>query len=539
MIRAANVSPIWSIERLVREAGLVIAGPAVRGSGAVPVRDVHEDSRRCGPGDIFVARLGASRLGASRLGASVLGAPVSGARVDGAAYAADAVRRGAVAIVAARDPGVDVPWIRTDDPAAAAAVLADLVYDDPSRKIALAGITGTNGKTTVAEVLAHLLSPDGAKGAQSVRGSGGIAGGRSGPVGVIGTLGVRYPGANEKTVNTTPGATDLRRYLRGMVDAGCFACAMEVSSHALDQGRTRGLRFRAAAYTNLSGEHLDYHGSMERYAAAKARLFQGLHAEATAVVNAADPIAAAVPTKARRVPFAAERVRVRPNGTSFLWRGKEAMVPLVGRHNAQNAVCALELACALGLDEDAARRRLATARPARGRLEPVQREPFLVAVDYAHTDDALENALRTVREVIPGRVHVVFGCGGDRDPTKRPRMGAVAARYADGVFVTSDNPRSEQPERIVADVLKGVVDRDVRVLLDRRTAIREAIAIARPGDAVLIAGKGHEAVQVVGGSEIPFDDAAEARAALGASGGEEAGFFVVEPEEGPGLGAST
>jgi len=503
MMRASNVSPVITLNRLARDAGLEVAGPAPRGALDGEVRDVHEDSRRCGPGDVFVAR--------------------PGARDDGLRWAADAVRRGAVAVVAASDPRAGVPWLKAADPAEAAGRLADLVHDDPSRKLALLGVTGTNGKTSVVELAAHLLAPDG-------------------PVGVIGTLGARWPGAETKTANTTPGATELRRILRGMVDAGCRACAMEVSSHALVQGRVDGLRFRTAAYTNLSGDHLDYHGSMEHYAAAKARLFAALAPDATAVVNARDTVAATVATAARRVAFDAGSVRVAPEGTAFSWRGRDAFVPLVGRHNAENAACALELACAAGVAPDDALARLRDARPARGRLEPVQRKPFLVAVDYAHTDDALENVLRTVREVTPGRVRVVFGCGGDRDRTKRPRMGAVAAAGADDVVVTSDNPRSEQPERIVADVLQGIRERDVRVLLDRRTAIREAIASARPGDAVVIAGKGHEAVQIVGEREIPFDDASEARAALaqsragrpeGPSGEQEPGFAVARRPASP------
>jgi UDP-N-acetylmuramoyl-L-alanyl-D-glutamate--2,6-diaminopimelate ligase len=299
-----------------------------------------------------------------------------------------------------------------------------------------------------------------------------------------------------------------------MVDAKCVACVAEVSSHALDQGRVDGLRFRAAVYTNLTGDHLDYHRTMAAYEAAKQKLFDLLDAEAVAILNACDPACARVRTAARTVRFAPRRIAVEPLRTRFEWRGREVWTPLVGRHNAENAAAALEAACALGVDPAEAAATLQGVLPARGRLEPVQQEPFLVLVDYAHTDDALEKALATVREVTRGSVHLVFGCGGDRDRTKRPRMGAVAARRADHVVITNDNPRSESPQRIVEEILSGLDRSRCVVQLDRRAAIREAIAAARPGDAVLIAGKGHETYQIVGGDVFPFDDAAVAREEL-------------------------
>ncbi len=458
----------WTIGRLAATAGY-----ALKGGGGAVVRGVFEDSRRCGPGDLFVA--------------------VPGTQADGLDFARDAVARGAVAVAAERDPGLPVPWIRVSSARRAAGRLADLVYGDPSRGLALVGVTGTNGKTTTAHLIAQLLP---------------------GQVGFIGTTGISYPGVRQDSANTTPGATELRRLLRAMVDAGCTACAMEVSSHALDQRRVDGLRYAAAVYTNLSGDHLDYHGSFEEYAAAKARLCLLLGPDAVAVVNARDPACRRINTSARVVPFQASRISVEPTCTRFVWRGRGATVPLVGRHNAENAAAALETVCALGVDPEEAELMLARALPARGRLEPVQREPFLVVVDYAHTDDALDKALQSVREVTSGAVLLVFGCGGDRDRTKRPRMGAVAARRADGIFVTNDNPRSEDPERIAAEVVAGLGRRRAKVQLDRRKAIREAIAAARPGDAVVIAGKGHETYQLVGSKRLPFDDAAVAREAL-------------------------
>ncbi len=458
----------WTLGRLASEAGYALAGdPSVRVAG------VAEDSRRCREGDVFVA--------------------MPGTREDGLKYARDAVKRGAVAIASAEDPQAGVPWLRVEGRAAAGR-LGDLVYGDPSRQIQLVGVTGTNGKTTTAHLTAQLLP---------------------GQVGFIGTTGVRYPGAQLPAENTTPSATETRRLLRAMADAGCVACAMEVSSHALVQGRVDGLRFRAAVYTNLTGDHLDYHGTLLEYAAAKQRLFDLLDPDATAILNARDDFCARVRTRARVVRFAARAVVVEPLRTRFRWRGREVWTPLVGRHNAENAAAALEAACALGVEPAEAVEALKGALPARGRLEPVQQEPFLVLVDYAHTDDALEKALTTVREVTRGSVHLVFGCGGDRDKTKRPRMGAVAAKRADHIVITNDNPRSEDPGRIAQEILEGLGHRRrFSVQLDRRAAIREAIAAAQPGDAVLIAGKGHETSQIVGQEVFPFDDAAVAREEL-------------------------
>ncbi|MHC4818358.1 MAG: Mur ligase family protein, partial [Planctomycetota bacterium] len=322
----------WTVGRLAATAGY-----ALTGSDRPVVNGVSEDSRRCGPGDVFVA--------------------VPGTQADGIEFARDAVARGAVAVAAEQDPRLPAAWIQVSSARRAAGRLADLVYGDPSRQLVLVGVTGTNGKTTTAHLIAQLLP---------------------GQVGFIGTTGILYPGVRHESANTTPGATELRRHLRAMVDAGCAACAMEVSSHALDQRRVDGLRFAAAVYTNLSGDHLDYHGSLEEYAAAKARLCWLLGPDAVAIVNARDPACQRIATSARVVPFQASRISVEPTRTRFEWRGREATVPLVGRHNAENAVAALETVCALGIDPEEAELMLARALPARGRLEPVQREPFLV-----------------------------------------------------------------------------------------------------------------------------------------------------------------
>jgi len=463
----------WTLQALAEAMGL----PPPRGGARID--GVQEDSRRCRAGDLFVA--------------------VRGTREDGGAYVADALARGAAAVASESDPGPGVAWLPVPCAREAAGPLADLVYGDPSRALVLVGVTGTNGKTTVTQLLAQLLP---------------------GPVGTIGTLGVAFPGRAWETDNTTPGPTELRRILRAMVEAGCRVCAMEVSSHALDQRRVDGLRFRAAVYTNLTGDHLDYHGSMAAYAAAKARIFDLLGPDAVAVVNGRDPACARPVTRARVVRFQPSDVVVRPEGTRFTWRGRTVVTPLIGGHNAENAAAALEAACALGVAPDAAVRALRRARGARGRLEAVQTRPFLVLVDYAHTDDALEKALRAVRELEPARLLVVFGCGGDRDRTKRPRMGAVAAELADVVIVTSDNPRGEEPGAIAEAIVGGMGGRPVEVILDRRAAIARALALARPSDAVLIAGKGHETVQIVKGTKHPFDDAAVARELLGAAARE-------------------
>ncbi len=449
------------------------AGYRLHAAETARVGEVHEDSRRCATGDLFVA--------------------IPGTRDDGLAYAADAVQRGAVAVAAETDPRLGVPWIEVPDARVAAGRLADIVYRHPSLELALIGVTGTNGKTTTAHILAQILP---------------------GAVGVIGTTGVQYPGVHEASLNTTPGPTELRRHLRGMVAAGCVACCMEVSSHALVQRRVDGLRFAAAVYTNLTGDHIDYHGSMDEYEAAKARLFDLVGADGHAIVNANDAACRRVRTQANLVRFHPGSVDVTPRGTKFEWRGRKVSLPLVGRHNAENAAAALETAVALGADEEELMVSLQGVLPARGRLETVQVDPFLVVVDYAHTDDALENALRAVRDVARGMVILVFGCGGDRDRSKRPRMGAVASRYADRVFLTNDNPRTEDPRRIADEVLAGLGGRPATIELDRAAAIRAAVASARPGDAVVIAGKGHETYQEVGTRRLPFDDFVAARAAL-------------------------
>ena len=472
---------------------------SVGGVADVEVAGVQDDSRRVRPGDLFVARKG---LG-----------------VDAKRFAADAAARGAVAVVSdGRIDGCALPTVVVPDAGLAAGVLANAVAGDPSHHLQVAGVTGTNGKTTVTYLLRSLLASVGRR------------------CGMIGTVEIDDGGTTRPATMTTPGPVELAELLAAMRGNGCAAAAMEVSSHALSQGRAAGVRFAAAGFTNLTGDHLDYHGTMEDYAAAKALLFAGLDAGAAAVVNAGDPWAARMlrDTNAstttfgvdRPADYAATEIEATAGGTRFALatpRGTAAVaMKLVGRHNVENALCAAALAAEVfGLTPRQIADGLTTADGAPGRLQRVDAgQPFGVLVDYAHTDDALANVLSALRPVTRGKLRVVFGCGGDRDRTKRPRMAAVAERLADAVYVTSDNPRTEDPAAILGEIVAGLKGEPALVEPDRRAAIRRALADAGEGDVVLIAGKGHENYQIVGTTKHPFDDAEEARRALDAQSHE-------------------
>ena len=481
--------------------------PSLAGEGALDpqIRAIADDSRRVGEGTLFVAR--------------------GGSRSDGGAFIADAVARGAVAVVAA--PGVAVPAGvavgRTRDPAAAAAQVAHAFHGFPARQLKVAGVTGTNGKTTIAFLLQQCMAAAGRK------------------FGLIGTVLTDDGRQRLSSELTTPGAIELAGLLARMRDNGCSGVSMETSSHALDQGRVAGIDFAVATFTNLSGDHLDYHGTMEAYADAKARLFEGLANGAWAVVNADDPAHRRMLRDCRarviRCGFSGGEsldaevavlearlgsMRVRLQGP---WGELQARLPMMGRHNCMNALQAVAAAWALGVEREALERAMAVAKAPPGRLEPVTDPdaPFAVMVDYAHTDDALLNVLRAVRPALPqeGRLIVVFGCGGDRDRTKRPRMARVACEFADRIVITSDNPRTEDPEAILAEIRTGVpphrADR-VDCIVDRREAIRQAVRMAGPGDAVVIAGKGHEDYQIIGRERRPFDDRQVAIEALAGAG---------------------
>jgi UDP-N-acetylmuramoyl-L-alanyl-D-glutamate--2,6-diaminopimelate ligase len=440
-------------------------------------RAVH-DSRAVEAGDVFCC--------------------VTGAHHDGHDHAPAAVAAGAALLVCERPLGLGVPELRVRSVRAAMGPIAAALVGHPSERLEVVGITGTNGKTTVAHLLAATLE----------------AAGRS--CGVIGTL---------TGTRTTPEAPELQDRLATLADDGTRAVAMEVSSHALDLHRVDGTRFRVAVFTNLSRDHLDHHGDMAAYFQAKARLFEPELSDA-AVCNLDDPYgrllvdAARIPTVGYSLADA-EDLELGPSGSRFRWRGADVELPLAGRFNVSNALAVATVAAELGLEPAEVARGLAGGAPVPGRFERVDvGQGFLAVVDYAHTPDGLEQLLRSARELVAGRVIVVFGAGGDRDRSKRAPMGEVASRLADVVVLTTDNPRSEAPAAIISEVRRGMEDDvDLRVEPDRRAAIALAVAEAADGDVVVVAGKGHETTQVIGDDVRPFDDRAELRAALGAGRG--------------------
>ena len=439
---------------------------------------------------------------------------VPGAKADGHDFAPLAVAAGAVALLVQRFLDLDVTQILVDDVRAAMARVAAALHGHPSHGLAVVGVTGTNGKTTTTHLLRSVLEADGRRAAVigTLSGSAARAEGRSGP-------------------GTTPAAPDLQAHLAELVVEGFDAVAMEVRSHALVQHRVDAVRFAVAVFTNLSQDHLDFHGTMEDYFAAKASLFQPERSQ-VGVINADDPwgrrLLDEVELPVR--PFSlsdAVGLQLDRKGSSFLWQGHAVRLRLVGTVNVVNALAAAAAARELGVGAAAVAEGLSNLPSVRGRNEPVERgQPFTVLVDYAHTPDALERALAGAREMAgDGRVLVVFGCGGDRDRAKRPLMGEVATRLADLAVLTSDNPRSEDPAAIIDEVRAGVRRTEVLVVEpDRRAAIALALSAAREGDVVLIAGKGHETTQVIGPDVVPFDDRAVAAEILGASATGTAGF---------------
>jgi len=476
--------------------------------GETTVTAVTYDSRQAGPGAVFVA--------------------LRGVNADGASFAREALNRGAVAIVSEAVAPRDVirPWIQVPDARLSLAALAATLYDNPSEELTLVGITGTNGKTTTSYVLASIFEAAGIR------------------CGRIGTVGYRIGEREFEASRTTPEAPDLQRMLREMVDDGCGACVMEVSSHALTLRRADRLHFAAAVFTNLTRDHLDFHRDMEAYFVAKRRLAELLPQTGIAVTNLDDPRGRDFAAAAHRpVTYAIDRpADVRPGPLSFSLdglrfdvrtpRGTLRLVSrLVGRPNAYNILAAAATAMALDVPFSAIEEGIAALEDVPGRFQVVSAagDDVRVVVDYAHTDDALKNLLETARPLSGGgRVITVFGCGGDRDRTKRPLMGAVAARLSDLVVITSDNPRSEDPAQIIEEIKRGIVVPADRTppggtpakspphvaVVDRKAAIERAIREAGAGDLVLIAGKGHEKYQVIGDKTLPFDDVEIARAAL-------------------------
>jgi UDP-N-acetylmuramoyl-L-alanyl-D-glutamate--2,6-diaminopimelate ligase len=445
---------------------------------------------------------------------------VPGHRSDGHEFADRAVERGATALVVERLLDVRVTQVRVADARAAMASIAASFWDDPTSQLRVAGVTGTNGKTTTAFLIRHVLEAHGIR------------------TGLLGTVKRIVGGVEEEVERTTPEAIDLQRMFRRMLQGGDAACAMEVSSHALALERTAGVRFAVAVFTNLTQDHLDFHADMEEYFLAKRGLYFSSPPE-TAVINLDDPYGARLvaelrdagdpplltfsPNGTEGADFRAVDVSFDATGSRFrcLAPGGEVGVrmPLPGHFNVENALAAIGACHALGVPADAAAAALASAGRVPGRFEPVDEgQPFAVLVDYAHTPDSLENALGAARELTEGRLIAVFGCGGDRDREKRPLMGAIAARLSDACVVTSDNPRSEEPKAIIAEILAGMTEfetGEIEVEPDRRAAIALAFEAATPGDTVVIAGKGHEQGQeLAGGRKIPFDDREVAREEL-------------------------
>lgn len=469
---------------MVRDLLADVPVAEVRGDPArTPVASIEFDSRRVSAGALFCC--------------------VPGAHTDGHDHAVEAVGRGATSLLCERFCDTPVTQVRVAPGRArpAMASLAAAFWGHPSRALATVGVTGTNGKTTVTRLVRDALEADGR------------------PTGVVGTL----DGAR-----TTPEAPDLQRTLAGMVAEGRRAVALEVSSHALTQHRVDGIVFDVAAFTNLSRDHLDHHGTMEAYFEAKASLFTPDRCR-HAVVFADDPWGARLVERLRPLDgvdgYALTAVRADEAGdvqlavghSRFTWRGRRVDLPLSGRFNVDNALVAAAVATALGAAPDRVVAGLGAAAPVAGRMELVgPGSPVAVLVDYAHTPAGLEVALDAARVLAAGgRVLCVFGCGGDRDAGKRPEMGAAATRRADEVVLTSDNPRSEDPLAIIEAVRTGVVPGAVvEVEPDRAAAIRLAVGRARPGDVVLVAGKGHESTQTTADAAVPFDDRVEAAAAL-------------------------
>jgi UDP-N-acetylmuramoyl-L-alanyl-D-glutamate--2,6-diaminopimelate ligase len=474
------------------------SGAEVSGAPDVPVTGIAYDSRHVAPGHVFVA--------------------LKGLHTDGSFFIRQAVERGAAAVVSEQTlTGLPIPMLEVHDARAALAILAAEFFGHPSEKMRVVGITGTNGKTTTSYLVASIFEAAGVK------------------CGVLGTVAYRIGSDVRESTHTTPEAPDVQQLLREMLDRGCGACAMEVSSHALSLRRVDAMTFSAGIFTNLTRDHLDFHGDMDSYFRAKRRLFEELPPGAPSLINMDDPRGAAVvDVSARPVTYAiSQPADITPGPLAYSFDGLafdirtprgtlQAKSKLVGRPNVYNILAAVSAAVALDLPFDAIEKGVQALDAVPGRFEVVSgpQDDIMVVVDYAHTDDALRNLLETARPLAHGRLITVFGCGGDRDRTKRPLMGAVAGRLSDVIVITSDNPRREDPGRIIEEVQRGITGDTRRTgsqlfaIVDRRAAIVKAIEVARPGDLVLLAGKGHEKYQIIGDASLLFDDVAVAREVL-------------------------
>lgn len=471
--------PIATIVTRLGSLGLLSApGPETE----LQITGISDDSRQVNPGDLYCA--------------------IRGYVVDGHSFLRDAAEAGAVAsLVESEESGLDLLQIRVTNTRRAASIAAQVVYGDPAGQMELVGVTGTNGKTTTVQLTRHIVN-------------------RVRPTGSIGTLGVTAPSSQSAspTVLTTPGPIEFARRLAELRMSGAEVVVTEVSSHALAQDRVSGVTFGLGVFTNLSRDHLDYHADFAGYRAAKSSLVELVEADGVLVVNADEPAWADLPGRHRRISYglsgdaeySARDVQLGSTGTRWTLVGPdgdaEVVLPLLGEFNVSNALAAAAVASTFGVGVEAVARSLAEATPIPGRLELLAKRP-LVLRDYAHTPDALRRALAALRPLVDGRLVLVFGCGGDRDAGKREMMGGVAARGADYSIVTSDNPRTESPEAIIAAIMPGVGDAPHEVIVDRRAAIARALEVATTEDAVLLAGKGHETYQVIGDERKPFDEA--------------------------------
>lgn len=492
--------PVKTLAELATALEIVTAG----GCLDIPATGLTYDSRKVEPGFIFVA--------------------VPGYRYDGHDFIPQALARGAVGIISQKEvslpPGVG--WLRVPDSRLALGLAAAAFYDYPARSLRVIGVTGTNGKTTTTHLIHAALNQAGM------------------PAGLLGTLGLYLGGQYREMPRTTPEAPDIQAAMAEMRTSGCRAVVMEVSSHALELHRVAGIEFDVAVFTNLTQDHLDFHGNLEAYRQAKGRLFAALGPGAKpgpkyAVVNADDPSAnyflhvSAAPTITYGVQQEAtirgRNINYSPAGVSFTViypAGEQRLcLRLSGLFNVYNALAAWSVAWQEGMPADTIARALQSITGIPGRFEPIRcGQDFQVIVDYAHSPDGLENVLRAARQVTKGKIITVFGCGGDRDRGKRPLMGQIAGRDSDFTVLTSDNPRSEDPLEIIREIEPGLKTSggEYLVIPDRRQAIYKALALARPGDLVLIAGKGHETYQIVGDEVLPFDDRLVARQALESMG---------------------
>ncbi|MDB5053612.1 MAG: murE2 [Bacilli bacterium] len=465
---------------------------------------IQTDSRKVKQGDLFICIIGLT--------------------TDGHRYVDKAIELGAVAIAAESRVEATVPVLYVKDSRFAMAVIANHFYRYPSQEMKLIGVTGTNGKTTTTFIIEQILREQGFQ------------------TGLMGTIQMKMGTETLETENTTQESLDLQHNLRKMRDLNTDYCVMEVSSHAIAMGRVKGCDFRTAIFTNLTQDHLDYHRTMENYKEVKglffARLGNKYSADVSkrkyAVLNADDPASAhyAEMTSAEVVTYGIENnadvkasdIQITALGTKFFLTSfcgnTEISLQLIGKFNVYNALGAIAATLLEGVPLEQIKNSLEGMAIVPGRMEPVvEGQSFLVAVDYSHTPDGLENALTTIREFAQGRVITVFGCGGDRDKGKRPKMGKIAAEYSDYVYVTSDNPRTENPEHILLDIEPGVLeagfsDHRYEMIVDRKAAIKKAIEMASSNDVVLIAGKGHETYQIINGNKMHFDDREEAREAI-------------------------